>query len=210
MFTADNRWKLRSWKTKRLIVGEVQMQNVELAQSHTVDGASQTVHADKVARHVNEYTAPGKPRLIIYFATRNLTKRDLGVPNFGTCCLAPANDQLNERGQGMQHAPLALRTHDHPIISNRHLISLGVSQLRKFRARGGADYLQTPRYSVAFGDGQADALQSRLKTLDRTIQAVAARGGEFDLQVTATAKRPSTSLDSGWVRQECGVEDGGG
>jgi hypothetical protein len=56
----------------------------------------------------------------------------------------------------------------------------------------------------------ADALQARLKTLDRTIKAVAAHRGEIDLQVAATAERPSTSHDPGRERQECGVEDGGG
>ncbi len=72
----------------------MQVQHVELARGHTVNGASQGSHAEEMPRYVDKQTPPGKPRLV-----EDLAARQGAVIRY----------QLPQGAEPVENAPFGLR-----------------------------------------------------------------------------------------------------
>ncbi len=111
---------LLAGKPERLVVREVQVQNVQLHLGHGVEGAQQRVHAEMVPGHVQEQAAPRKPRRIVH----------------GDCAEAPRRRrQLKQGLQPMQDPPLGLGHQPRSRIGDRKLVGLRLTQLRVIRTQ---------------------------------------------------------------------------
>ena len=63
--------KLLGLDAEALVVGKMQVQNVHLHRCHSIQIALKHIDRNKVAANVNEQSAPGEPRLILYRSCRH-------------------------------------------------------------------------------------------------------------------------------------------
>ena len=108
-------------KAKPLVVGEVQVQHVQLVEGHGIDRTAQGVEGDEVAHRVDHEPAPRVARRIADLAHREFA----------------AGTELNEGCESRQRAPFGVCFHPYG-VAGHETVGVVVGE-RGNRRRGGVD-----------------------------------------------------------------------
>ena len=110
-------------KAEGLIVGQVEVQHVELEERHGVQGVHQRLGADEVPGGVDHEPPPGEPGYVVDGEAREMR------------AIRAALRELDEGGEGAQHAPLGRRFDLHSVRCDGQPVAFVVVERRELGGR---------------------------------------------------------------------------